>query len=143
MFRYIVLSKYYISLFQEPDINFHLTSYISGCSQTFVEELFVGRCSLTQIVLSRVLYKFPPKLMLKCLLKNCILHIKFWTYNKVLIFFFLTKKLIHFSNNARTFFGVKHLLKNCISHNTVCPLFPLSRILSSFQWRLMLFLLFQ
>ena len=62
----------YISLFQESNANFHLTSYISWCPQTFIKKLFVGQCTFTHILFSRMLYKFPLKLVVQCLLKNCI-----------------------------------------------------------------------
>ena len=91
----------YISLFKDAIQNFHLTSYISWCCQTFIKKLFMGQCSfthialsrilhkflpklfvvqcnLTHIVLSRILYKVSPKLVLKYLLKNCIWDITVW-----------------------------------------------------------------
>ena len=67
----------YISLFQGSNTNFHEASYISWCSQRFIKKLFVGQCGLTHIVLSRILYKFPPKTALKYWLKNCIWDIQF------------------------------------------------------------------
>ena len=39
----------------------------------------MGQCGLTHIVLSRILYKFPRKLVLKCLLKNCIWDMTVWS----------------------------------------------------------------
>ena len=61
---------WHICLFQGSNTNFQLTSYISWCSQTFIKKLFTRQCGLTHIVLSRALYEFPPKLVLKCLLKT-------------------------------------------------------------------------
>ena len=61
---------WHICLFQGSNTNSQITSYISSCSQTFIKKLFAGQFGLTHIVLSRALYEFPSKLVLKCLLKK-------------------------------------------------------------------------
>ena len=59
-----------------------------------------------------------------------------------LIHIMFSRILFKCSPNSSIFFGVKKLLKNCIRHSMVWPLFSFSRIVSGFHERLMFFFLF-
>ena len=107
----------YISLFQGSNTNFCLTSYTSWRSPAFSKKLFVGQCGLTHFVLSRILYQFPPKLVLKCLLQNCIWKLHFDQYcpSKNL-------RVIQISTKSSFFWCSKIYLKICIRDNMVWPI---------------------
>ena len=67
---YICLFKDLIQIFTQPHIFLGI--------QTFIKKLSLGQYGLTHIVLSTTLYKFPSKLVLKCLLKNRIWDVTVW-----------------------------------------------------------------
>ena len=108
----------YISLFQGSNTNFYLISYISWCSQTFIKKLFVGQCGLSHIVLSRILYKFSPNLVLKYLLKNCIWDITVWP----ILYFQGSYCYTNFHLKLFFFLMFKILFKNFIRENMVWPI---------------------
>ena len=92
----------YISLFKDAIQNFHLTSYIPWCSQTFIKKLFMGQCSFTHIALLRILHKFLPKLfVVQSSLTHIVLSRILYKVSRIL--YKVSPKLV-----------LKYLLKNCI-----------------------------
>ena len=67
---------FYILFFQGSNTSFHLKLKYFLVSKSLLKKLYRGQYGVAQIVLSRILRKFPPKLgyflVFKSLLKNCI-----------------------------------------------------------------------
>ena len=83
----------------------------------------MGQFGLTHIVISRILCKFSPKLVLKCLFKSCIWGITVWSILSVNRSYSYT----NFQQKLWVFFVLffwysKTYSKNCIRDNMVWPI---------------------
>ena len=137
------------SLFEGSNTNFHLTSYISWCSQTFNKKpiknclwdnvvwlilSFQGLYSYTNFLQKLFFFFFFFFWCSKIYSKDFIKHNMVWLILSFQWSYLNSYTILHIGPpNTSIFFGVKNSLKNCIRHSKFWPLFSFSGILSSFH----------